>query len=202
MISDLAGRNFVEELLGTRNFRLLDGLELQRFHCTLGLSNEIDVLYRPFVEGDSPVRGIVADRCRNMESLGELCVNANLFCGIQILNKLALAAHAVSGVTIGKHIILNGFLREESFLKAVAGFLSGEDKIAIDYELSVRPTYKAEDVLPENVEETAFKRNAEWFYREMVYNHHGNLGVFEGYTLKLPQTFFNKVLWGYVWELN
>ena len=69
------------------------------------------------------------------------------------------------------------------------GFLSGSDSIVeIDYELSVRPTYKADDVLPEDVEAAAFKRNAEWFYREMIYNHHGAVGVFEGYTSVIDVT--------------
>lgn len=69
------------------------------------------------------------------------------------------------------------------------GFLSGSDQIKeIDYELSVHPTYKADDILPEDVEETAFKRNAEWLYREMIYNHHGNIGVFEGYTSVIDVT--------------
>ena len=68
-------------------------------------------------------------------------------------------------------------------------FLSGsENVLPIDYTLSVRPAYQAEDVLPEDVEKAAFKRNAEWFYREMVYNHHGNIGVFEGCTSVIDVT--------------
>lgn len=69
------------------------------------------------------------------------------------------------------------------------GFLNGSDRPAeIDYELSVHPTYNANDTLPENVEESAFKRNVEWLYREMIYNHHGNIGVFEGYTSVIDVT--------------
>ncbi len=69
------------------------------------------------------------------------------------------------------------------------GFLDGSDQILpVDYELSVHPTYKADDDLPENFEEAAFKRNAEWFYREMIYNHHGDIGVFEGYTSVIDVT--------------
>lgn len=68
-------------------------------------------------------------------------------------------------------------------------FLTDIDQIVpIDYDLSVRPSYKANDVLPNDFEELAFKRNVEWFYREMVYNHHGNLGVFEGYTSVIDVT--------------
>ena len=68
-------------------------------------------------------------------------------------------------------------------------FLSGSEVIVpVDYTLSVRPAYQAEDVLPEDIEKTAFKRNAEWFYREMVYNHHGNIGVFEGCTSVIDVT--------------
>ena len=69
------------------------------------------------------------------------------------------------------------------------GFLNGScESSPIDYELSVRPTYKADDVLPGNVEDSAFKRNAEWLYREMIYNHHGDIGVFEGYTSVIDVT--------------
>ena len=69
------------------------------------------------------------------------------------------------------------------------GFLSGSaDVVPIDYTLSVRPAYQAADVLPSDIEKTAFKRNAEWFYREMVYNHHGNMGVFEGCTSVIDVT--------------
>lgn len=60
------------------------------------------------------------------------------------------------------------------------GFLSGTDMVRIDYEMSVHPTYGANDELPEDAEERSFKRNAEWFYREMVFNRHGQIGVFEG----------------------
>lgn len=68
-------------------------------------------------------------------------------------------------------------------------FLSGsEASVPVDYTLSVRPAYQAEECLPDDVEKRAFKRNAEWFYREMIYNHHGNMGVFEGFTSVIDVT--------------
>jgi len=45
----------------------------------------------------------------------------------------------------------------------------------------VHPSYNASEPLPELCEARAFQRNAEWFYREMLFEHHGQLGVFEGY---------------------
>ena len=69
------------------------------------------------------------------------------------------------------------------------GFLNNSNTIEpIDYELSVRPSYKANEQLPSNFEDIAFKRNIDWFYREMIYNHHGSLGVFEGYTSVIDVT--------------
>ena len=62
-------------------------------------------------------------------------------------------------------------------------WLAGNDGIVqIDYQQTVRPTYLAKEALPQTAEEDAFSRNAEWFYREMVYNAHGTTGVFEGYS--------------------
>ncbi len=64
----------------------------------------------------------------------------------------------------------------------ILGFLSGDDAILpVEFSPSVHPTYAASEPLPEQFELRAFKRNAEWFYREMLFNHHGKLGVFEGY---------------------
>ncbi len=63
------------------------------------------------------------------------------------------------------------------------GWLAGSDSpVNIDYEMAVRPSFNAGETLPADSEKRAFKRNAEWFYREMIYNHHGEYGVFEGYT--------------------
>ena len=68
-------------------------------------------------------------------------------------------------------------------------FLSGSaELLAVDYALSVRPSYQADDELPADCETIAFKRNAEWFYREMIYNHHGSLGVLEGCTSVIDVT--------------
>lgn len=68
------------------------------------------------------------------------------------------------------------------------GFLAGCEALKIDYEMSVHPTCNATEPLPENAEERAFKRNAEWFYREMLYNMHSVAGVFEGLTSVIDVT--------------
>ena len=70
----------------------------------------------------------------------------------------------------------------QNLIGKLLGFLAGCESVPVEYEQSVRPTYKADEELPSDVESAAFKRNAEWFYREMIYNHHGAIGVFEGYT--------------------
>ena len=71
----------------------------------------------------------------------------------------------------------------------ILAFLGDLDApVKIEYDMSVRPTYKAGDQLPEDVEAKAFKRNAEWFYREMIYDHHGMYGVFEGCTSVIDVT--------------
>jgi len=68
------------------------------------------------------------------------------------------------------------------------GFLAGTEKISIDYQMSVHPAYQADETMAEDYEAVAFKNNAEWFYREMIYNHHGTIGVFEGYTSVIDVT--------------
>ena len=72
--------------------------------------------------------------------------------------------------------------------KLLAFLSSSNAVVPLEYTLSVRPTYQAEELLPADAEQTAFKRNAEWFYREMIYNHHGNMGVFEGCTSVIDVT--------------
>ena len=64
----------------------------------------------------------------------------------------------------------------------ILGFLDGSDAVKpVDYVPGVHPAFGPAAPLPDNAEDTAFKRNAEWFYREMLFNHHGSLGVFEGF---------------------
>ena len=64
----------------------------------------------------------------------------------------------------------------------ILGFLDGSDTVRrVEYVASVRPSFGPREALPADAEQRAFKRNAEWFYREMLFNHHGSLGVFEGF---------------------
>jgi hypothetical protein len=51
----------------------------------------------------------------------------------------------------------------------------------IDWQMTVRPSFSAHDKLPELSEQTAFKRNVEWFNDYMFFEHAGQIGVFEGY---------------------
>ena len=70
----------------------------------------------------------------------------------------------------------------QNLMGRLVGFLAGSDPVKIEYEQEVRPLYEADEELPDDVEMHAFRRNADWFYREMIYNHHGSIGVFEGLT--------------------
>ena len=62
-------------------------------------------------------------------------------------------------------------------------FLAGrEDIIPIDCQPTVRPAYSADSSLPPDAEDTAFRRSARWFSREILYHFNNDTGVFEGFS--------------------
>jgi hypothetical protein len=70
-------------------------------------------------------------------------------------------------------------------LGRIDAFLEGKDGVNdIDWEMSVRPAFSAEEVLPENIEITAFNHNAQWTEKNIFFDPEGmkgEIGVFEGY---------------------
>ena len=73
VVLDVVALLFVEggeELSGARNLGLFDVFELERGKRALGFSDEVDVPDLAVVEGDGPVRVVVADRGRNEEAAG------------------------------------------------------------------------------------------------------------------------------------
>ena len=59
VIPHFARRHLIEQFAGTADFCLLNGLELQAFHCAFGLCHKVDVLYRTFIESNGPVGRII-----------------------------------------------------------------------------------------------------------------------------------------------
>ena len=65
----------------------------------------------------------------------------------------------------------------------VLGFIHGDDRVhEVDFELPVHPAYDASTPLPPDAEEAAFRRNLDWFVREVIYWMHGDWGVLEGFS--------------------
>lgn len=60
MILNLICGDFIEYLLGTGNFGLLDRLEIQAVHGSFDFRDEGNMLDRTALEGDSLIRGIIA----------------------------------------------------------------------------------------------------------------------------------------------
>lgn len=129
MVHHIACGHLVEQLLGTRDFRLLNGTQLKAFHCAFRFGYKENVLNRTFVESDCPVRRIVAHRRRNLEGSRQLGIDTHLVCCVQILSKLSF--NALVGRAVREHIVLNGFLCKESLIKALRCLFSREDGAVI-----------------------------------------------------------------------
>ncbi|MFA6816865.1 MAG: hypothetical protein WCS73_11290 [Lentisphaeria bacterium] len=59
------------------------------------------------------------------------------------------------------------------------------DANAVDWEMSVKPTYNLTQALPANKTETAFTRCAKWFQDHIFFRHAVGIGVFEGYDAQI-----------------
>ena len=70
----------------------------------------------------------------------------------------------------------------QTLMGSLIGWLADTPQVKVEYRQTVRPAYQAGEKLPDHAEMDAFSKNAEWFYREMLYNEHGLTGVFEGYS--------------------
>ena len=92
VIGNKAIRQAREKLFSTVNLCLFNRPQVQALHCSLGLSHKVDVLYLTLMEHDSSVRRIVANRCRNIEALGQFCVNKHFLRTIQTFCKFTLYA--------------------------------------------------------------------------------------------------------------
>ena len=115
-----------EKPLGAADLGLLDGLEVQRLHRALGLGNEEDVLHHALVEGNGPVRGVVAHGRRDGEALRQLCIDTDFFCQVHVLCHAPLHALTVLGIAVRKDVILDVLLRTVR-PGEVAVLLGGED---------------------------------------------------------------------------
>ena len=131
VILHLAGGHLIEQFTGAVDFCLLNGLELQAFHCAFGFCHKVDVLYRSFIEGDCPVGRIVTHRCGDVETSRQLGVDADFLGLIKILSEAAL--DTVLRNPVRKHIVLNGLVGTESLIKVMRTPVSGKDAADIEY---------------------------------------------------------------------
>lgn len=129
MVAHVAGGNLIEQLSGAVNLGLLDAAKIQADHRTLGFSNEENVLHSPIMEGDGPVRGVIAHGGGDVEALRELCIDTDLVGGIQILGKLTL--NALFRCSVGEHIILDCLGGMEGLVKALAALFGGKDVVFV-----------------------------------------------------------------------
>ena len=59
VVHHIACRHLVEQLLGTRDFRLLNGTQLKTFHCAFRFGYEENMLDLALIESDCPVRRMI-----------------------------------------------------------------------------------------------------------------------------------------------
>ena len=129
VVHHIACRHLVEQLLGTRDFRLLNGTQLKTFHCAFRFSYEENMLNRTFIESNCPVRRIVAHRRGDLKGSRQLGIDTHLVCRIQIFSKFSL--NALIRRSIREHIVLNGFLCKKCLIKALRCLFSREDRAVI-----------------------------------------------------------------------
>ena len=108
MVYDITCGHLIEQLLGTRDFRLLNRTQLKTFHCAFRFGYEENMLDLALIESDCPVRRLVTNRRRNLEGSRQFGVDTHLVCCVQILSKLSL--NALIRRSIREHIVLNVFL--------------------------------------------------------------------------------------------
>ena len=107
MIHHIVVAEACKELLRAFDLGLLDGFQLQTFHRPLRLGNEEDMLDHPLVEGDRPVRRVVPHGRRDMETLGQLRVDADLIGCVHPLRHAPLDAFSILGIAVGKEVALH-----------------------------------------------------------------------------------------------
>ena len=109
MIDYIRRENIAVQLPRAVDFRLLNRAQEKRLHCALRLNNEVDVLYRPFVEGDRPIQGVVAHVRRGTKSPGEFRVYAYLTGQTHVIGKTPF--HALFSYTVNEDVVLHILLR-------------------------------------------------------------------------------------------
>lgn len=90
VVANVLCRGLVEQLLGAGNFRLFDWPQSQAVHRALSLRDEEDMPHAALLEGDSPVRRVIAHWRRNLERPGKLGVDHDLLGGVKVVREAAL----------------------------------------------------------------------------------------------------------------
>ena len=123
----MARRYIVEQSSCARKLCLLHGFQVHGLHGAFGLSNEEDMLHATLLEGNRPVRRVVADRGGNGEAFRHLRINHGFFRRVQVCHEFALHGLPVDRITVRKHVaVLNCFFRLESLFKRLRNLLCGK----------------------------------------------------------------------------
>src|SRR5690606_37909058 len=113
----------VKELAGTCDLSFLNRAQVHGGHGALGFSNKVHMLDCAFLEGNRPVRVVVANRGGNQEAARQLGVNDDLGAGIQLFDKLSLYRGVRNTIVVNVSVefvsslteILLGLIRSEDF---------------------------------------------------------------------------------------
>ncbi len=69
----------------------------------------------------------------------------------------------------------------QEVMQALLSWLNNDSKVQCDWEMCVKPKFSRDEPLPASAELLAFRRNAEWFHKNIYFEHAGRIGVFEGF---------------------
>lgn len=98
--ADLVVGDLREELPRAGDLGFLDVTELERGKVALGLGDEIDVLHLALLEGDGPVRVVVAHGRGDEEGLRQLGIDDYLGAGIEVIDELPLHGRVGEDVVV------------------------------------------------------------------------------------------------------
>ena len=94
--------------------------------AALGLDDEVQPLHSVFFHQHRPVRVVGAERRRNLEPAGQLCIDLHSFVLFQLLGKRALDSGRVLD-----HLFINRLVRVQQILEVPRQFLNLEEFLRI-----------------------------------------------------------------------
>ena len=111
IVAHLGKGEFIEDFPCAFGLDFLNTPQVQTGQAALGLCNEVEVFDCSVIEGNGPVRGVVADRGRDEEAiapLGEFRIDTDLGGGLKVSGKPSF--NTVLRSTIHKDVGLDALL--------------------------------------------------------------------------------------------